>query len=68
MPRSAAGTMAARVGGRVVTEPETIVRDLMKVIEMLMPGARYIALQDYALLNDAQVNARRWLLEQEHAR
>ena len=31
-------------------------KDCMKLIDMLMPGVRYIALQDYALLNDAQVN------------
>lgn len=38
-----------------------IVKDLLTVIEALMPGIRYLALQDYKIINDAQVAARTWL-------
>ena len=36
-------------------------RDMLKVQEALMPGIRYIAVQDYALINNAPVTAHRLL-------
>lgn len=44
-----------------VVEHVDIIADLLRVIEMLMPGVKYIAVEDYALLNDAPLRARRWL-------
>ena len=38
-----------------------IIEDLLKVVDMLMPGVKHIALQDYKLLNDAPVAARAYL-------
>lgn len=35
--------------------------DLLRVIDMLMPGVRYIAVQDYAALNDVPIAARKLL-------
>ena len=32
-------------------------RDMQRVVDMLMPGVRHIAVQDYALLNDAPFRA-----------
>lgn len=49
------------------TDPADLVRDLLKVIDMLMPGVGAIAVSDYALLNDAQVRARAWLASQPEA-
>lgn len=36
-------------------------RRMLKVYEALMPGVRYIAVQDYAELNDAPIAARKLL-------
>ena len=44
-----------------------IIEDLLRVIDMLMPGIRFIAVQDYALLNDAQIRAKQWLKENDGA-
>lgn len=35
------------------------IEDLLKVIEMLMPGVRHLALQDYQILNEAPMRATR---------
>lgn len=32
--------------------------DSLRLIEMLMPGVRHLAIQDYAFLNDAPIRAR----------
>jgi hypothetical protein len=40
---------------------ETALRDLLKAYDMLMPGIRYIAVPDYALINEAPINARKAL-------
>lgn len=37
--------------------------DALRVIEALMPGVKYISVQDYALLNDAPLAARKALAE-----
>ena len=47
--------------GLAPLETAQIVADLLRVVDMLMPGVRYIAIQDYGVLNDAQVRAREWL-------
>lgn len=38
-----------------------IINNLLKVIEMLSPGLRHIAIQDYQLYNEAQIEARQHL-------
>ena len=38
---------------------EQVTKRLLAVIDALMPGARHIAIQDYAELNNAQVDARK---------
>jgi hypothetical protein len=40
-------------------ELRKVVKRLLAVIDALMPGARHIAIQDYAELNNAQVDARK---------
>ena len=40
-----------------------IVEDLLKVIDVLMPGIGGLALQDYKTINDAPLKAREWLKE-----
>ena len=39
--------------------------DMLRLCESLMPGVRYIALQDYALLNEAPIKARAALAGKE---
>lgn len=61
----------ARWSGRVVRElagrpprpdgERAIVTDLLKVIDMLMPGVGQLAIEDYRLLNEAPLRAREWL-------
>lgn len=40
-----------------------IIRDLLKAVEMLMPGLRYIPVESYQILNDAPIRAREFLQE-----
>lgn len=42
---------------RVLLQVRTALRDMIKANEQLMPGVRHIAVQDYALLNDAPILA-----------
>lgn len=41
-----------------------IVEDLLEVVDMLMPGVGKIAIQDYALLNNAPIEAKKFLEQQ----
>lgn len=43
------------------TECQKVVQDLLDVIDMLMPGVRHIAIQDYQKLNEAPIAARELL-------
>ena len=47
-----------------MSDPAVLVADLLKVIDMLMPGVGAIAVEDYALLTDAPLRARAWLAAQ----
>lgn len=38
-----------------------VIEELLRVIDMLMPGVGAIAVNDYALINEAPIRARRWL-------
>jgi hypothetical protein len=38
-------------------------RDMQRVVEMLMPGAKNIAIQDYQLLNEAPIKAAKIIAE-----
>lgn len=40
-----------------IKEAAEALRGMQKVVDMLMPGAAKIAIQDYQLLNEAPVNA-----------
>lgn len=42
-----------------------VLSDLLRSHEALMPGVRFIALQDYALLNDAPIEAKRLIARLE---
>jgi hypothetical protein len=46
-------------------QPKQIVRDLLRVIDMLMPGIGAIAVPDYKLVNEAPIRAYRWLNENQ---
>lgn len=46
-----------------ITQVVTTLESLVKVVESLMPGAKHIAIQDYALLNDAPLAARQMIDE-----
>jgi len=48
-------------------DTKKVIEDLLRVIEDLMPGVRHLALQDYAILNDAPLAAREHLAEMESA-
>ena len=39
--------------------------DMLRVYEMLMPGIAYISVQDYALVNEAPIRARKALAKAE---
>lgn len=42
-------------------ELATAMRKMLEAYESLMPGLRYIAVQDYAILNEAPIAARKAL-------
>lgn len=44
-----------------ITTLRSALSDLLQVVNMLMPGVRYIALQNYALLNEAPIKAQELL-------
>ena len=38
-----------------------IIKELLRAFDSLMPGLRNIAVQDYQVINDAPIAARRWI-------
>jgi hypothetical protein len=44
---------------RANIEQRAALVDMLRVYEMLMPGIRHIAVQDYQLLNEAPIRARK---------
>lgn len=57
------GNVVRELAGRPPREDgeRRIVTDLLKVIDMLMPGVGQLAIEDYKLLNEAPLRAREWL-------
>jgi len=39
------------------------IENLLKLVDMLMPGLRHIAVDDYALVNEAPIKARALIAE-----
>jgi hypothetical protein len=66
LPPEIVSRIRERTQGPLSSAPDTadvpqLVEDLLGVIAALMPGVRYIAVQDYAALNDVPIRARQFL-------